>query len=188
MSDFTVIGERRLADAGFMSFDELTVAAPDGETFTRAIVRHCGAVAVVPLLDDNTVVCVRQFRVALGHDLLEIVAGRQDIPGEPPEVAAQRELAEEIGMRAGRLVPLTDFYSGPGFTDELLRVFLALDLEPDGSADRDGHEEQYMRIEHVPLANVPELIATGALTDAKSIIGMLLTQAYLDGAYEGARG
>lgn len=185
MNAFTVVGERTLVDAGFMSFDELTVEAPDGETFTRTVVRHCGAVAVVPLLDDDTVVCVRQFRVALGKELLEIVAGRRDVAGEAPEAAAQRELSEEIGMRAGRLVPLTDFYSGPGFTDEALRVYLALDLQPDASGARDGYEEQHMQIEHLALSAVPEMLARGELSDAKTIIGLLLAQAYLRGEFAG---
>jgi 8-oxo-dGTP pyrophosphatase MutT (NUDIX family) len=174
-------------DAGFFSVDELEVAAPDGSLFTREVVRHCGAVVVVPMPDPETVLCVRQYRVALDQPLLEVVAGRRDVAGEDPEVAARRELAEEIGMRAGRLIKLCEMDSGPGFTDEHLIVYLALDLEPNGGTEPDGHEEAEMTVEAVPLAATHDLIASGALTDAKSIIGMLLARDYLAGSFPGMR-
>jgi ADP-ribose pyrophosphatase len=80
-----------------------TFEAPDGSTFIRDVVHHPGAVSVVPVHDDGTVSLVTQYRAAIDGDLLEIPAGRRDVPGEPPEQTAHRELQEEIGLRAGRL-------------------------------------------------------------------------------------
>ena len=79
---------------------------------------HPGAVVVVPVDADGNALLVRQYRVAAGRDLLEVPAGKRDVPGEPPEVTASRELEEEIGRRAGRLRLLCEFFNSPGFTDE----------------------------------------------------------------------
>lgn len=187
MAGFEITGTAQRYDAGFFSVEALDVRAPDGTEFIREVVRHCGAVVVVPMLDPETVLCVRQFRVALDKPLLEVVAGRRDVPGEDPQLAARRELAEEVGMRAGQLIKLCEMDSGPGFTDEHLLIYLALDLSPNGGVEPDGHEEEEMAIERVRLADTRRLIAGGELTDGKSIIGMLLAEEYLAGTYEGMR-
>ena len=185
MPDFTVIGSEPRYDAGFFSVETLRVATAGGDEFDRDVVRHCGAVAIVPMLDNETVLCVRQYRVVLDQPLLEVVAGRRDVPDEDPEHTARRELAEEVGMRAGRMIKLAEIVSGPGFTDERLFLFLALDLTDDGLAAPDGHEEAAMTVERVSLASVPDRIAAGDLIDAKSIIGITLAQQYLAGSYPG---
>lgn len=174
--------------AGFRQLSEETVwrghvvsaavgrfVAPDGTEFEREVVRHPGAVSVVPILGDNTVILVRQYRSAVDRELLEIPAGKCDVAGEDRAVTAHRELEEEIGMRAGRLDRLCDFLNSPGFCDEDSTIFLARDLEP-CPTDTQGVEEQHMTIEHVALADVPALIATGALVDAKTILGLLLAR------------
>lgn len=153
-----------------------TYAAPDGAEFERDVVHHPGAVSVVPLLDGGaTVVLVRQYRSAVQSQLLEIPAGRRDVPGEPPELTARRELEEEVGMRAGRLQKLAEFYNSPGFCDEHAYVFMALDLESCSSSAQ-GVEEMHMTIEHVAMADVPGLISAGAILDAKTIIGLCLAR------------
>jgi ADP-ribose pyrophosphatase len=152
--------------------------APDGTPFSRDVVRHPGAVSVVPLRADRTVLMVRQFRAAIAAELLEIPAGKRDVAGESPEVTAHRELAEEVGVRAGELHRLASFYNSPGFCDEYSTVFLALDLE-DCATDVQGIEERYMTVEEVAWADVPALIADGAITDAKSIIGLCLAREVL---------
>ena len=148
--------------------------APDGVEFARDIVRHPGAVSVVALHDDHTVTMVRQYRAALDVELLEIPAGKRDVADEPPEATAQRELAEEVGLRAGSLVLLAEFVNSAGFTDERSWVFLATDLST-VATDRQGIEEDHLRVERVPLHEVPSMIASARLIDAKSIIGLLLT-------------
>ena len=150
--------------------------SPDGEEFDREIIRHPGAVNVVPVEDDGaTVMMVRQYRAAVDELLLEIPAGKRDVADEPPEETAHRELAEEIGMRADRLVPLCSFLNSPGFTDELSWSFMALGLEACAD-DRQGPEERHATIERIALADVPELIRSGRITDGKSIIGLLLAR------------
>lgn len=175
---FRVTGERQVFDGHVFSVAVASVTDPDGHPFEREVVRHPGAVEVVPLRDDGTVVMIRQYRTALGRELLEVPAGKCDVADEPLERTAHRELAEEVGLRAGRLDRLGSFHSSPGFCDEEQVVFLAQDLTP---CDRDaqGAEERYLSIEHVPLADVPALIARGELTDAGSVIGLLLARDHL---------
>ena len=161
--------------------------APGGEQFERDVVHHPGAVVVVPLTDRGTVLMVRQFRAAVDGDLLEIPAGKRDVDGEPTEVTAARELAEEVGRRAGRLDLLARFYNSPGFTDELSWLYLARDLE-EVPVDRQGEEEQHMTLEEVALLDAPELIASGEIMDAKSIIGLSLVANLLARSGEAPRG
>lgn len=172
---FEAGGEERHFSGQLISAVTVRFVAPDGTTFARDVVRHPGAVSVVPLRADGRVLMVRQFRAAVGGDLLEIPAGKRDVAGEEPEATAHRELAEEVGVRAGTLHKLASFYNSPGFCDEYSTVFLALDLE-DCPSDAQGVEEQHMTVEEIELAAVPDLIATGRLTDAKSIIGLCLAR------------
>jgi 8-oxo-dGTP pyrophosphatase MutT (NUDIX family) len=138
------------------------------------VVHHPGAVGVVPVVDEGSaVLLVRQYRSSIDAELLEIPAGLRDVDGEPPEETARRELIEEVGRRAGRLEKLCAFHNSPGFCDEVVHVFAAFDLEP---CDRDlqGIEEQHMTVERVSLDDVPGLVASGAITDAKTVIGLSL--------------
>ena len=174
-SVFRVVDRAVVSEAGFLTLERVRVAGPDGDEFDRHIVLHPGAVGIVPVDDDGDVLLVRQYRVAAGRELLEIPAGKRDVPDEPPELTATRELEEETGRRAGSIEPLGVFYNSPGFTDEYTHVFLATNL---ASAERGAvtAEEASMTIEHVPLARVDDLIATGEIVDAKSIIGLLLAR------------
>jgi ADP-ribose pyrophosphatase len=174
---FRVVDRTTLCEAGFLTMARWRVAGPDDE-FDRHIVLHPGAVAVVPVDAGGNAVLVRQFRVAAGRSLLEVPAGKRDVPGEPPEATARRELEEEIGRRAGALLPLCRFFNSPGFTDEYTHVFLATDLQ---ECDRSAvsAEEAVMTVETVPLGDVDGLIAAGELVDAKSIIGLLLARGVL---------
>jgi ADP-ribose pyrophosphatase len=178
------LGFRRLGEDVRFSGTLVTVAtatfeAPDGATFERDVVHHPGAVVVVPVLDrpDGTheAVLVRQYRAAVDAELLEVPAGKRDVSGEPVETTAHRELEEEVGMKAGRLTKLAEFYNSPGFTDEHTFLFLATDLTPCATSAQ-GVEEQHMTVERVALDDVAGLVASGALVDAKSIIGLCLAR------------
>lgn len=175
---FTQVAEKVLHQGHTISYAEGTFQGPGGVEFTREIVRHPGAVSVVAVNDDGMVVLERQFRAALGQDLLEIPAGKRDVPGEPPEEAARRELAEEVGLAADHWTLLSSFYNSPGFCDEHGTVYLAQGLRAVPSAPQ-GHEEDAMTVEWRPLREMPALIASGELTDAKSIIGLLLALRHL---------
>jgi ADP-ribose pyrophosphatase len=145
--------------------------APDGTEFERDIVRHPGAVAVVPLHTDGTVTLVRQFRASLEQDLLELPAGLRDVVGEDDATTAARELVEEAGLAAGRLERLLEFHNSPGFCDESVAIYLATDLT-EVAHDRQGIEEQVMTLERVPLADALAMVDDGRITDAKTIIGL----------------
>ena len=128
MSQFRVVGTTTLTDTGFIRLAEAEVEG-NGERFTRLIVQHPGAVVAVPVTGDESVLMIRQYRAATGGELLEVVAGKRDVEGEEPETTAQREMQEEIGWRAGRLVKLCEFFNSPGFCDEYTHLYAALDLE-----------------------------------------------------------
>jgi 8-oxo-dGTP pyrophosphatase MutT (NUDIX family) len=173
---FRVLGASTLNDVGFLQLERVRVAGPDGEEFDRHVVRHPGAVVVVPVIANpdggSDALLVRQWRVATGADLLEVPAGKRDVAGEPPEATANRELEEEIGYHAGRLEPLAEF------SDEYTYLVLATELE---ARERGAvsAEEAAMTIERVPLDRVDELIASRELVDAKSIIGLTLARQFL---------
>ncbi len=178
MTRFHKLAEREVFRGALISVAEATFAGPSGASFERDVVHHPGAVVVVPLVDDGTVLMVRQYRAAIDRMLLEIPAGKRDVEGEPVEATARRELEEEVGMQAGRLDPLAEFYNSPGFCDEHSFLFLARDLEECASSAQ-GVEEEHMTVERVALHDVPALIASRELMDAKSIIGLSLTSALL---------
>ncbi len=178
---FRIVGSTTVCTAGFLTVDRVDVRAPGGDVLERHVVRHPGAVVVVPLTAEHDVLMVRQYRAATGSQLLEVPAGKRDVDGEPPEATAARELEEEIGQRAGTLHLLCEFFNSPGFTDEYTYLYLATDLEVTARAAVSA-EEEAMTIERVPLDAVDALIADGSLVDAKSIIGVLTARAHLQGA------
>ena len=191
MSGYRLVDSREIARGGFLTFSEETFESPGGERFVRWMVEHPGAVAAVPVEDGPDgpqVVLVRQWRPALRALLLEIPAGKLDVPGEPPDDAMHRELAEEIQRTSGRLVKLATFLNSPGFSTELTHVYIALDLSPCDRPEAAKEEEQDMTIERVPLADTGRMIAAGEIVDAKTIIGLALAERYLAGLHPAAEG
>jgi 8-oxo-dGTP pyrophosphatase MutT (NUDIX family) len=177
---FRVVGASTVATTGFLDLVDLSVQGPDGEVHQRYVVRHPGAVVVVPVENDRQhVLLVRQYRAALDADLLEVPAGKRDIDGEAPEATARRELEEEIGQRADSLEPLAEFYNTPGFSDEYTYLYAAFGLHPLDARNTQTAEEAAMEIERIALADVPRLIATREIVDAKTIIGLALVRELL---------
>lgn len=175
---FTKLGEKTVFKGVVIRVGVATYAGPDGDTFERDIVHHAGAVVVVPLDGDGNVILVRQYRTAIGREILEVPAGKRDVDGEAPDRTAHRELAEEVGRQAARLDPLAEFYNSPGFADEYTYMYLARDLT-EVPLDRQGHEEQVMEVVTVPLGEALGLIDQGEIIDAKTIIGLTLTERLL---------
>ena len=175
---FTVRSATEVLRGPVVSVEDLVVVAPDGGLHERQVVRHPGAVSVVPLTDRDTIVLIRQYRVALDAFLLEIPAGKRDVAGEPPQDTARRELVEEVGLDAESLVPLAEFHNSPGFCDEHSIVFLATGLTP-VAVERQGVEEEHLEVTEVGIDDLPALIADGSILDAKSLIGILLTLRHL---------
>ncbi len=145
-----------------------TVRLPNGTTLELEILRHPGAAAVVPLKPDGSVLLIRQYRHAAGGYIYEIPAGKLN-PGELPIVCAARELEEETGYRAASLQPLLSMLTTPGFTDEVIHLFLATGLGP--GVQRLGGDEVLQVIE-LPLGKAIGLIEDGTIRDAKTIVGL----------------
>lgn len=144
------------------------VELPDGRGAVREVMEHPGASVIVPIDTDGNVRLVRQYRDAIGCQLLEVPAGKLD-HGEEPEECACRELREELGLVAGRMTLLTSFYSSPGFCDEILHVYLAEDLTQE---EEDHDHEEFIEPERRPLEPLADLLQE--LRDGKSIIGVLM--------------
>lgn len=149
---------------------------PDGSMALREVVEHPGGVAVLPLEDDGTVWCVRQFRYPFSETLLEIPAGKLET-GEEPEQAARRELSEETGLEAGELRYLGRHYCSPGYNSEILHIFLARDLRH-GTAHPDAGE--FLSVERHPLSALTALALAGDLPDTKTVVAVLKTQLIVD--------
>lgn len=173
MTSFRVLGDDIVHRGHRITIATRRVEGPGSEVLERDVVLHPGAVAVVPLHDDGTVTLVRQYRAALDADVVEVPAGLRDVHDEPEADTAARELAEEVGLAAGCLELLTTFHNSPGFCDEQVWVFLATGLRA-VSEDRQGAEEAAMTVERIPLADALEAVISGRITDAKTVIGLLL--------------
>jgi ADP-ribose pyrophosphatase len=151
-----------------LTVEEITL--PNGHRMEIEIIRHPGASAVVPLTAEGDVILIRQYRHAVGGYIYEVPAGKLDA-GEPPEVCAARELTEEAGVVAGRLTHLASIVTTPGFTDEVIHLYLAEDLTP----ARTAHEpDEVMTLLRRPLAETLSMIARGEITDGKSICALFL--------------
>ena len=140
----------------------------DGKTYQREVVRHPGAVVLLPVLSGDQVVMIKNFRHTIGETLLELPAGTRE-PGEPPEVTAERELIEETGYRAGSLQMVREFYSAPGICDELMLLYLATDLTA-GAHQREATEQ--IENEIVSRSQIEKSIADGNIRDAKTLVGL----------------
>jgi len=151
---------------------------PTGEHFVRDVVRSPGAVAIVPLVFDAegnaSVVLVEQYRPAYEERVLEIPAGMRDVPGEAPDATARRELIEEAGLDAGRLDLLTELYPSPGMTDSVCTIYLAT-ASTAAPQDLHGPEEEHSSLCHLPLEDAVAMVDDGRIRDAKTMIGILLT-------------
>jgi 8-oxo-dGTP pyrophosphatase MutT (NUDIX family) len=174
-ASFRVVGEETVLRAHVFSVVHADVSAGDGARFERDIVRHPGAVAVVAVTDAGSVVLVEQYRAPVDRWILEIPAGTRDVDGEPPEKTALRELAEEAGVRAGKIEELGRFWNSPGFCDEETIVYLATDLT-DCEPGREGAEERYIEVVEVPLDRVEEVLAQEGTVDMQTHVAILLAR------------
>lgn len=174
MSGFRALDEDEIYKGYVIRVAKGRFEAPDGTTFERDVVHHPGAVAVVPIIDGD-IVLVRQYRSALDRSMLEIPAGLRDVAGEPLIDTARRELIEEVGFEAGSLALLTSVHNSVGFCDELIHIYLGTDLIEAKRQFTDSPEEHDMEILRVPLDEAEQMITSGEITDAKTVIGILAT-------------
>ncbi|HLJ55402.1 MAG TPA: NUDIX hydrolase, partial [Chthonomonadaceae bacterium] len=165
-----VVGSRQVFEGKIISLRVDTVELPNGHQSQREIVTHHGAVCIVPIQPDGTVLMVRQFRLATGRVLLEIPAGTLEAGEEPADCAA-RELEEETGFKPGTLRRLFHAYLSPGYSTEMVHAFAASDLQP-GTVHLDAGEN--VRTESVPIAEIEGRILSGEIADGKTIAALLM--------------
>jgi ADP-ribose pyrophosphatase len=176
----TLIRADRIHTGRVINLDLDTVRFPDGSTGQLEMIRHSGASAVLPFLDEPTdpdprVVLIRQFRHATDDFIYEVPAGRLD-PGETPKECAARELAEETGYLASRVDLLTTIYTTPGFTDEKIHLFMATGLTP-GTHQREGDE--FLELHRLRWSEALELVRGGKVVDGKTIAALLFVQCFV---------
>jgi ADP-ribose pyrophosphatase len=147
-----------------------TVRLPSGRMSKREIVEHEDSIAIVAIDGDDNVLLVKQFRKAVEKEVLEIPAGGIE-PGEEPVAAVKRELREETGFLPKRVERIGGFYSAPGYSSEFLHLFIASDLTP---KKLQAEDTESIKVERVPVSQILELIRTDAISDAKSVAGLLM--------------
>ena len=177
---FEVLDSETLFEGHVISLRRDTVTMPGGGDSVREIVHHPGAVAVVALDADDRVLLLRQYRHAVGRYLWELPAGLRDADGEPPLETAKRELAEEVLLAAARWSLLLSVNNSPGFSDELVQIYLAEGLSdvdrPDGFVVE--HEEADMTVERVPLAEAVQRVFDGDIRNSSAVAGILAAAQY----------
>jgi ADP-ribose pyrophosphatase len=173
--EFRRVSQEELLRAWLFRVERLHLLDPDGNPFERVVIRHPGAVTVVPAHEDGTVSLVRQYRAAVDAMVLEIPAGTRDREGESAEETARRELAEEAGLAAARWEHLVGIWNTPGVSDQHTTIFLATGLT---TVERrpDGVEEGFLQVERVPLADLDELVADGTLKDETTVLGLYMAR------------
>lgn len=151
------------------------VTLPNGHELELEVVRHPGAAAVVPLHDDGTITLIHQYRHAGGGMMVEVPAGKLE-NNEVPDLCARRELKEEVGLECTDLVRLGIIHTTPGFSDELIFLFVATGLTDTGATPE---EDEYIKPWRVPVADAVKMVVDGDITDAKTICALMLLEKHL---------
>ena len=164
------VSSEQIFDGIVLHVNRDTVTLPDGKSAVREVIRHVGAVCVVPLTEAGEVICVRQYRYPAAQVTLEIPAGKLDHKQEDRREAALRELREETGVRCETLTPLGAFYPAPAYSDELIDMYLAEGLS---YGDTDPDEDEFIDTVRVPLEELVDMALRGELPDAKTQMAVL---------------
>jgi len=162
-------GERLVWNGRVVKLAVADLRMPGGREVALEVVRHPGAAAMVPFTKPDEVLLIRQYRFAAGGTIWEVPAGKLD-GGEPPEACAARELEEEVGHRAGRLERLGSVLTTPGFTDEVIHLFAAHDLEPVGQR---LEPDELIEVVPTPFAEAVAMVFDGRIRDGKSALAIL---------------
>ena len=166
------IASKEIFDGHILHVYKDTVELPNGKEASRELIRHIGAVAVVPLTDDGNVIVERQFRYPLGQVITEIPAGKLDSFDEDRLEAIKRELREETGYVADEWMELGDYHPAAAYTDERITLYLATGLH---KGERELDEDEFLDVIEVPLIDLVKGVAAGKITDGKTQVAILKT-------------
>lgn len=170
-------GSEEIFDGVILHVFKDTVQLPNGHPATREVIRHVGAVGVVPLTDDGKVIIERQFRYPLNRIVTEIPAGKLDSFTEDRLSAAKRELEEETGYSAREWISMGDYYPAAAYCDERITLYLARGLT---LGQRHLDEDEFLNFEAVPLTELVEQVMDGTITDGKTQVAVLKAARYLE--------
>lgn len=159
----------RVYEGRVINFRVDTVELPNGNTSTRELVEHPGGVGIVAVDDGGNVMMVRQYRKPYEKIILEIPAGKME-KGEEPELCGRRELEEETGYAAGSFEFLGECYPSVGYTNEIIRLFLARNLK---KTHMHPDEDEFLKVERIPIEDLYKMIMNNEIADAKTVIGIL---------------
>ncbi len=170
----TFVSKKTIWRGRAVNFDVDTVRLPDGKLATREYISHPGAVGVVPFLDKDTIVMVRQYRHPVGEVTLELPAGKID-PSESILSCIKRELAEETGFTATKFTPLIKYWPTPAFANEVLHLYTATGLKP-GKVNAD--EDEFIETVILPFKKAVAMVRSGKIRDSKTVVGLLACASY----------
>lgn len=179
--DFRVVSTQDIHVGRVVALRLDQVVMPDGSVARREVVEHLGAVAVAAVDDEGAITLIHQYRHPVHRRLWELPAGLLDVDGERPLDSARRELLEEAGLTAGRWDVLVDTAASPGFTDEVVRVFLARDLTQVDRTPPPDDEEADLVVHRVPLDQAVRMALSGELVNASTVAGVLAAHLVLSG-------
>ena len=168
-------GSELIYDGRILHLYRDDILLPNGKPADRELIRHVGAVCVIPVTDDGCAVMERQYRYPVDEVVLEIPAGKLDSKQEDHEEAARRELKEETGYTAKELIPLGKFYPACAYSDETIWMYLAKGLE---LGERNPDEDEFLDVELIPLKDLVTEVLAGRIPDAKTQIAILKAAAY----------
>lgn len=175
----TQLSSREIFDGRILHVFEDTVRLPNGAAASREYLRHIGAVCVIPVLEDGSVLVERQYRYPVAQVLTEIPAGKLDTKDEDHLLAAQRELREETGATAERWTSLGLFYPACAYSDEAIEMYLAQGLH---FGERHLDADEFLNVARVALTELVEEVMAGRIPDAKTQIAILKADRLLNGA------
>ncbi len=176
MAAFELLKSETLLQGRAFKIRRDTLKTPDGHETKLEIVEHGGSVVIVPVDAEGNILLVRQYRHAAGMDMLELPAGTRD-GDEPFEECAAREIREETGMEAGKLIHVGSFYLAPGYSTEYMGVFLATDLKHN---PLEADDDEFLTLEKIPVKEAFAMAERGDMPDAKSLAALLMARSYLE--------
>lgn len=169
MAQDIIIGSRSIFDGKVVHLRVETVRMPDGDTYEREIIRHIGAVAMLPLDTDGSVILVKQYRAGSDSEMLEIPAGTLD-PGEERPDCARRELQEEVGYYPGKLTEIGHLWVAASYTSEMITVYLAEDLRP---SKLQGDKDEHITVVRMPFDEAVRMAYANEIDDSKTLIALM---------------